>query len=91
MKFSGFITAQFAGGNLNTQYNWASTSVLEGITGVPPLAFAQGLSTQRVLVAASNAQQNTTFYRDQTGWSVRANLQLRHGLEHRLWAVDRPL
>ena len=23
VKFSGFITAQFAGGNLSTQYNWA--------------------------------------------------------------------
>jgi hypothetical protein len=74
VKFSGYLTAQFAGGNLNTQYNWANTSILAGLTGVPPLPFAQGLSTQRVLVAASQAQGNTTFYRHETGWSTRANL-----------------
>src|SRR6185437_9825713 len=55
VKFSGYVTAQFEGGNLNTQYNWANTSILEGITGIPPLPFGQGLSTQRVLVAASQA------------------------------------
>ena len=74
VKFSGYVTAQFEGGNLNTQYNWANTSILEGITGIPPLPFGQGLSTQRVLVAASQAQGNTTFYRHETGWSTRANL-----------------
>jgi hypothetical protein len=74
VKFSGYLTAQFTGGNLNTQYNWANTSILAGLTGVPPLPFAQGLSTQRVLVAASQAQGNTTFYRHETGWSTRANL-----------------
>ena len=73
VKFSGYITAQFDGGNLNTQYNWASTSILEGITSVPPLPFGTGLSTQRVLVAASEAQGNTIFHRDQTGWTTRAN------------------
>ena len=31
-------------------------------------------NTQRVLLAASPAQQNTNFYRNQTGWSTRANL-----------------
>ena len=30
-------------------------------------------NTQRVLIAASDAQQNTTFYRNETGWSGRAN------------------
>ena len=29
--------------------------------------------TQRVLIAASAAQQNTTYYRDATGWTTRAN------------------
>ena len=29
--------------------------------------------TQRVLIAASNAQANTTFYRPETGWTARAN------------------
>ena len=26
MKFSGYITGQFEGGNLSTQYNWGSIS-----------------------------------------------------------------
>src|SRR3984885_15032460 len=33
-------------------------------------------NTQRVLVAASAAQGNTTFFRPETGWSTRANLSL---------------
>ena len=33
-------------------------------------------NTQRVLLAASPAQENTTFYRPETGWSTRANLSL---------------
>jgi Porin subfamily len=73
VKFSGYITAQFTGGNLQTQYNWANTSILTGLTGVTTLPFAQGLSTQRVLVAASTLQQNTIFYRHETGWTTRAN------------------
>ena len=27
VKLSGYITGQVTGGNLNTQYNWASTSI----------------------------------------------------------------
>ena len=73
VKFSGYITAQFTGGNLNTQYNWANTNILTGLTGVTTLPFGQGLSTQRVLVAASTLQRNTTFYRNETGWTTRAN------------------
>ena len=89
VKLSGYITAQFEGGNLNTQYNWGSIgdrgygrleslvpqnpAVAAALTGINrPLrrAFAR---TQRVLIAASHAQQNTTFYRHQTGWTTRAN------------------
>ena len=73
VKFSGYITAQFEGGNLKTQYNLGQHFDLEGITGVAPLPFGTGLSTQRVLVAASEAQGNTTFHRDMTGWTTRAN------------------
>src|SRR6185312_16251397 len=40
---------------------------LAGITGI------DSRNTQRVLIAASPAQANTTFYRPTTGWSVRAN------------------
>jgi Porin subfamily len=82
VKFSGYITAQFVGGNLNTQYNWGTLDqaigAIENTGGTVPalLTTAAGLdprNTQRVLLAASNAQQNTTFYRSYTGWSVRAN------------------
>ncbi len=82
VKFSGYITAQVTGGNLNTQYNFgsinnaiAATSIFTGaLAPVFPVAttgFAQ--NTQRVLIAASDAQKNTTFYRPQTGWTTRVN------------------
>jgi Porin subfamily len=84
VKFSGYITAQFTGGNLQTQYNYGSineaigASYIVNPTGFSPLipivtptGFAQ--RTQRVLVAASSAQLNTTFYRNTTGWTTRAN------------------
>ncbi len=82
VKFSGYITAQFTGGVLNTQYNWGSlTDAITAITnegGTPSalLTTAAGLDsrvTQRVLIAASGAQNNTGFYRNTTGWSVRSN------------------
>jgi Porin subfamily len=106
VKFSGYITAQFEGGNLETEYNWGSGSDLAptskpgsttvlSTTGVqvpvtvpgvatpipgvsPALAAAlSGLSdtrqTQRVLIAGNSTQQNTTNFRDQTGWTTRAN------------------
>ena len=72
VKFSGFITAQFAGGNLSTQYNWASTAAYTAVTGTTfPAAFEKALPS--LLVQASTAQQNTTFYRNETGWSTRTN------------------
>ncbi len=83
VKFSGYMTAQFTGGNLNTQYNWGSLDDAVGAIatsgGTVPaiLTTAAGLDgvrdTQRVLIAASAAQQNTKFYRNETGWSARAN------------------
>jgi len=82
VKFSGYITAQFVGGNLNTQYNWGTLNqaigAIENTGGVVPgvLTTAAGIdprNTQRVLLAASSAQQNTSFYRSITGWSTRAN------------------
>jgi len=82
VKFSGYITGQFTGGNLNTQYNWGTLNQAIGAIantgGVVPgvLTTAAGLdprNTQRVLLAASSAQQNTTFFRSNTGWSTRAN------------------
>ncbi len=82
VKFSGYITAQFEGGNLDTQYNWGSlTDAITAITnegGTPSalLTTAAGLdtrATQRVLIAASQAQNNTGFFRNTTGWTTRAN------------------
>jgi hypothetical protein len=86
VKFSGYITAQFEGGNLNTQYSWGSLANA-GIAAANPfvpqnpavataIAAVSGLdtrNTQRVLLQASAAQQNTTFYRDEFGWTTRAN------------------
>ncbi len=76
LKISGYVTAQFVGGNLNTEYNYGTvgdlfTGGLPGvgapITGVPvgaagALSALGGLdnrNTQRVLLAASPAQENT--------------------------------
>ena len=96
MKISGYVTGQFVGGALNTQYNWgtigqaylARYGVLLPQDGgpIPPagtvrsrVARAAGLDprqTQRVLIAASAAQQNTQFYRSDTGWSVRGEIDV---------------
>src|SRR6202046_2512585 len=93
VKLSGYVSAQFVGGNLSTEYNWGSVGNLftSGVAavGAPitcvPTAAAGALgalgtidprSTQRVLLAASPAQQNTTSYRSETGWSTRAQLEL---------------
>jgi Porin subfamily len=89
VKLSGYITAQVVGGNLNTQFAWgtvgdavgaiANTPGIAGLATNPTL-LALGATdprnTQRVLLAASSFQQNTTFYRPETGWSTRANLSL---------------
>jgi Porin subfamily len=104
MKVSGYITAQFEGGNLNTQYNWGSISSLSAPTGAASTLAVPGgtvpvtatsapiagvpaglaalpsniagstLATQRILIANSPALQNTKFYRDQFGWTMRANV-----------------
>ena len=86
VKLSGYITAQFEGGNLNTQYNYGSIGnalTAATTTLAPPipavvagLTAASGLdsrTTQRVLIAASPAQNNQTFNRNETGWTTRAN------------------
>ncbi len=86
VKFSGYMTGQFVGGNLNTQYNYGTLSdaataasnpfVPQNAAVAAALTSVEGLdtrNTQRVLIAASSAQENTTFYRSNTGWSARAN------------------
>jgi Porin subfamily len=86
VKFSGYLTAQFEGGNLNTQYNWgsidnaataaANTAVPQSAAVAATLAGISGLdsrNTQRVLIQASAAQLNTPFFRNETGWTSRMN------------------
>jgi Porin subfamily len=84
VKLSGYITAQFEGGNLNTQYNYGSVGALLGsatfATNQPALYSALSAATaglghsgvyqlnQRILV-----RNNDTFLRDETGWTTRAN------------------
>ncbi|HZZ60913.1 MAG TPA: porin, partial [Roseiarcus sp.] len=83
VKLSGYITAQFEGGNLSTQYNWGT--VVQAVTAAtnpaapvvyripgaftnPALIPAWSQVNQRVLIAQPNS-----FYRDETGWTTRAN------------------
>jgi Porin subfamily len=93
VKLSGYITGQFEGGNLNTQYNYGSiadAAAAAANTFIPQsAAIAAGLAsintgtpsglpldsrlTQRVLIQASSAQNNTTFNRNEFGWTTRAN------------------
>src|SRR5260370_5579029 len=73
VKLSGYITAQFTGGNLNTQYNWASTTQYTAVTGVTFPAALASRSFPALLIQASEPLQNTTFYRNGTGWTTRAN------------------
>jgi hypothetical protein len=90
VKLSGFITAQFVGGNINTQYNYGTIANLAAVPVLPsalttpitvggvattPLGvLSNDLNhTQRVLIAASTAQKNTDFYRNETGYTLRAN------------------
>src|SRR5208337_5045011 len=84
VKLSGYITAQFTGGNLQTQYNYGTVASLAGyvnpITGLPltnpftglPVSIPTGIGfrqfNQRVLLA-----NHDTFFRDATGWTTRAN------------------
>ncbi len=86
MKISGYVSAQFVGGNLNTQYNWGSfnqfntavlnTNFLYG-TGYATTFPVDGTRiTPHVLIAASDPQQNTSFFRDQFGWSTRGEIDL---------------
>ena len=85
IKISGYLTAQVQGGNLNTQYNFGSISAVGAAIAATNPALAATLqtlgavspfATQRVLLAASAAQGNTTFYRNEVGWTTRANLTI---------------
>jgi hypothetical protein len=74
VRFSGYITGQVTGGNLNTQFNWGTIDQAIGAIGNTPglvsnpalaaLGAIDGRNTQRVLIAASTPQQNTNFFRN---------------------------
>src|SRR3974390_756760 len=51
VKFSGYITAQFTGGNLNTQYLWGGAAYQQQYGGSLP-AYVVIPSSQRILVQA---------------------------------------
>jgi Porin subfamily len=86
MKISGYVTAHVIGGNLNNQFNWGTAPQAIGAIANTPglatnavlnqLAAVDDRNTQRVLLAASTPQQNTKFFRNETGWSARANVAL---------------
>src|SRR3974390_1422068 len=70
LKISGYITAQVQGGNLDTQYNWASFTTIANAIAINNPALSASLaafgaaapfSTQRLLIAASPAQGNTVW------------------------------
>ena len=80
VKFSGYITAQFEGGNLSTQYNngrattAGALALTQGLVtpaelaALPGSAAAFGQFNQRVLVRTPD-----NFLRSETGWTTRAN------------------
>ena len=80
VKFSGYITAQFEGGNLSTQYNNGTATaagalaLTQGLVtaaqlaALPGSAAAFGQKNQRVLVTTPD-----NFLRSETGWTTRAN------------------
>jgi Porin subfamily len=79
---AGNLTTQYNYGTVGNLFASGIPGVGPTIPGVPTgaagallgaLGGIDNRNTQRVLVAASAAQQNTTFYRSNTGWSTRAN------------------
>jgi hypothetical protein len=73
VRFGGYITGQFLGGNLATQYNWGSTAGVAAVTGVPFPRASGGYAWPALLVRASEPQGNTSFYREAVGWTTVSN------------------
>ena len=66
VKFSGYITAHFEGGNLNSQYNWGSVSQLSAPTGAASTAAfgaALSLSQPRLLQSRACHRRSPDFRR----------------------------
>ena len=90
VKFSGYVTAQFEGGNLNTQYNWLSTSILAGFTGIDQLPFGAGAFHSARARRCQPGSREHDFLSSRDRLVDPRQLVVRHGLQHRLRAVDRP-
>ena len=86
MKFSGYMTAQFEGGNLNTQYNYGSLANAATALGEPtffpgtkiPVAgtfpvHRRPASTSACSLRPARGRRTRTFFRNTTGWTTRAN------------------
>jgi hypothetical protein len=72
VKFSGYLTAQFTGGNLSNQYNWLGSVAQTVLVNQLPVN-STVFTSQRVLVQGTQGQGNGTFNRDETGWTTRMN------------------
>jgi hypothetical protein len=84
VKLSGYITAQFEGGNLSTSYAYGSVGGLTAAlaaAGTQPVALATLTTATAGLGAGALGQLNQrvlirnadTFLRNETGWTTRAN------------------
>ena len=89
VKFSGYITAQFEGGNLQTQYNYGSlytagvlnpagTAAAASFValGIPVPAYIGTLGATGALNQVNQrilVRNSDTFSRPETGWTTRAN------------------
>src|SRR5277367_3811958 len=58
VKFSGYITAQFTGGNLSTQYNWASVG--QAVTALGTTPVISGLANNAALNTLANLDPRQT-------------------------------
>src|SRR5271165_7679765 len=63
VKLSGYITAQFTGGNISNQYNWAGSILSANAAAIDPYAVSH--SDQRILVQGGD--QAVPIYNAFTG------------------------
>ena len=90
LKFSGFVTAQFAGGNLNTQYNWAGSPIYSTITGVTLPAAISGCRDTKAPGCGEQRPAEHDLLPGNDRLVDARELRFRHGLEHRLRAAHWP-
>ena len=86
VKFSGYVTAQFEGGNLNTQYNFDSRRNHRR----SPAAIRAGAFHPARARRCQPGSREHNFLSSRDRLVDPRQLVVRHGLQHRLRAVDRP-